>query len=71
MSGRYDAAMGITDLQQPEAPALMPRVARLSDGLIHQSQATLYAARAADWTQAGGVLRVLADRLGVGLPAGF
>lgn len=34
VSGRYDPAMGITDLQQPDAPALMPRVARLSDDLL-------------------------------------
>jgi ATP phosphoribosyltransferase len=43
----------------------------LSDGLIHQSQATLYAARAADWTEAGPVLRVLAKQLQLALPADF
>jgi ATP phosphoribosyltransferase len=37
----------------------------LADGLIHQSQATLYAARAADWRSgAGPVLAGLASRLG-------
>lgn len=43
----------------------------LSDGLIHQSQATLYAARTADWGRAGGTLKALAHRLGVSLPEGF
>lgn len=43
----------------------------LSDGLIHQSQATLYVARAAEWGQAGAVLRALVAQLGVPLPQGF
>jgi ATP phosphoribosyltransferase len=43
----------------------------LSDGLIHQSQATLYAARAADWTEAGAVLHRLAMRLGLTVPDGL
>lgn len=40
----------------------------LSDGLIHQSQATLYAARHADWTQAQGALAELAALLGIAVP---
>ncbi|MCA0273188.1 MAG: ATP phosphoribosyltransferase [Proteobacteria bacterium] len=41
----------------------------LSDGLIHQSQATLYAARSADWTNgAPAVLASLAARLGIAAP---
>jgi ATP phosphoribosyltransferase len=43
----------------------------LSDGLIHQSQATLYAARAADWTEASAVLHRLAKRLGLTVPEGL
>ena len=39
----------------------------LSDGLIHQSQATLFAARSADWTEARAVLDRLTAKLG--LPA--
>ncbi len=39
----------------------------LSDGLIHQSQATLFAARSADWTEARAVLDQLTTKLG--LPA--
>ena len=40
----------------------------LEDGLIHQSQATLYAARAADWTGgAGAAYAALAARLGLPL----
>ena len=39
----------------------------LSDGLVHQSQATLYAATTADWRpEARTVMTVLAKRLGVG-----
>jgi ATP phosphoribosyltransferase len=43
----------------------------LSDGLIHQSQATLYAARAADWTEASAVLHRLAKRLDLTVPEGL
>jgi ATP phosphoribosyltransferase len=42
----------------------------LDDGLIHQSQATLYAARSADWENgSGGALAALARRLGLPVPA--
>ena len=42
----------------------------LDDGLIHQSQATLYAARAADWQNGAAVaLNALAKRLGLPVPA--
>lgn len=41
----------------------------LSDGLIHQSQATLYAARNADWGGAQAALAELAARLGIAVPA--
>ena len=42
----------------------------LADGLIHQSQATLYAARSADWGNgAGTLIESLAKRLGVKPPA--
>lgn len=41
----------------------------LSDGLIHQSQATLYAAKAADWhIQTRATMAALATRLGVSAP---
>jgi ATP phosphoribosyltransferase len=43
----------------------------LSDGLVHRSEATLYAARAADWTPAArAALEVLARRTGIPLPDG-
>jgi ATP phosphoribosyltransferase len=42
----------------------------LADGLIHQSEATLFAARAADWTEAGAVLDGVLDLLGLERPAG-
>jgi ATP phosphoribosyltransferase len=42
----------------------------LSDGLVHESQATLYAARSADWAGgAAAALAALAPRLGVTPPA--
>ncbi|MCA3507661.1 MAG: ATP phosphoribosyltransferase [Rhodobacter sp.] len=42
----------------------------LSDGLVHRSEATLYAARAADWTPAArAALADLAQRTGLVLPA--
>ncbi len=44
----------------------------LSDGLVHQSQATLYASRAADWGNgARPALAGIADRLGLHLPEGL
>lgn len=43
----------------------------LSDGLIHQSQATLYAARRAPWEEARATLAALAGRLGAPPPAGL
>lgn len=42
----------------------------LADGLVHASQATLYAARSADWRSgAADVLAALAPRLGITPPA--
>ncbi|MEI2806709.1 ATP phosphoribosyltransferase [Albidovulum sp.] len=42
----------------------------LADGLVHESQATLYAARSANWAQgAAAALAALAPRLGVAPPA--
>lgn len=43
----------------------------LSDGLIHQSEATLYAALGADWSGARGVLAQVRALLGLKLPPGF
>jgi ATP phosphoribosyltransferase len=43
----------------------------LRDAPVHRSQATLFAARGADWSEAAPVLAALADRLGVTLPDGF
>lgn len=43
----------------------------LSDGLILQSEATLYAARHADWLAADTLLATLALRLDLRLPAAF
>lgn len=37
----------------------------LSDGLIHASQATLYRAKSADWSEAGAALAALRRRLGL------
>ncbi len=43
----------------------------LSDGLIHPSQATLFASRTADWQAAAHPLRVLATKLALPLPPGL
>ena len=40
----------------------------LGDALIHSSQATLYASRTADWSEAAAVLRDLAAKLGITAP---
>ena len=40
----------------------------LADGLIHRSQATLYAARRADWSGRAATLAALAARLGLAVP---
>lgn len=40
----------------------------LSDGMIHQSQATLFAARAADWTEGRDCLAALTGQLGLPEP---
>ena len=40
----------------------------LSDGLIHQSQATLFAARSADWDGQGARFAALCAQLGVAVP---
>ncbi|MBL4926632.1 ATP phosphoribosyltransferase [Fuscibacter oryzae] len=41
----------------------------LADGPIHQSQATLYASRGADWVAAAGPMAALAAKLGLAVPA--
>jgi ATP phosphoribosyltransferase len=43
----------------------------LGDGLILRSEATLYAARGADWAQARATLTGIAPRLGVSIPDAF
>jgi len=40
----------------------------LADSVIHQSQATLFASRSADWAQARAVLADLAAKLGITAP---
>jgi ATP phosphoribosyltransferase len=41
----------------------------LSDSVIHQSQATLFASRSADWSQARAVMVELAAKLRIAAPA--
>ncbi|MGY6549734.1 MAG: ATP phosphoribosyltransferase [Roseinatronobacter sp.] len=43
----------------------------LQDPPVHRSQATLFAARRADWSEAAGVLEPLARALGIALPPDF
>lgn len=62
---RSGSAEAIADITSTGETLRANHLKILSDGLIHQSQATLYASRAADWTQARVVMAELADRLGV------
>lgn len=43
----------------------------ISDSVIHQSQATLYASRSADWAQARQPLGALCDALQIAVPGGL
>ena len=43
----------------------------LSDCVIHHSQATLYAARTADWQQVQSTMHALAQRLNIAVPGGL
>jgi len=43
----------------------------LEDAVIHKSQATLFAARNADWTDAAPVMKVLMGQLGLAMPDAF
>lgn len=38
-TGTYDSAAGDTDLQRPDAPALAPRIARMSDDMLQFAEA--------------------------------
>lgn len=42
----------------------------LSDGLIHQSQATLFVSKQADWSGAAPILQALSEKLGLPVPKG-
>jgi len=60
------AAEAIADITSSGETLRANHLKILADGLIHQSQATLYAARAADWTKAAKQsLAILETRLGL------
>ena len=62
-------AEAIADITTTGATLRANHLKVLSDAPILSSEATLYAARRADWTGALGTLQVLAGRLGIALPA--
>ena len=61
-------AEGIADITSSGETLRANHLKVLTDGLILQSQATLYATRAADWAAARATLAGLAPRLGLSLP---
>ncbi len=66
---RNHAAEAIADITSTGETLRANHLKILSDGLVHRSEATLFASRSADWTgPAGQLLRALSARLG--LPAG-
>ena len=64
-------AEAIADITTTGATLRANHLKVLSDPPILSSEATLYAARRADWTVARGTLGALAARLGIGVPAGI
>ncbi len=64
-------AEAIADITSTGATLRANHLKILSDSVILQSQAVLFAARRADWSQARPVLGELAGRLGLRLPEGL
>ncbi len=62
-------AEAIADITTTGATLRANHLKVLSDPPILSSEATLYAAKGADWTVARGVLQVLGRRLGIALPS--
>lgn len=62
---RNHTAEAIADITSTGETLQANHLKILSDGLMHQSQATLFAARSADWSAAGAVLARLAPGLGI------
>lgn len=66
------AAEAIADITSTGETLRANHLKILADGLIHRSEATLYIARAADWSMgAPAALAALAARLGLALPDPF
>lgn len=65
------AAEAVADITSSGETLRANHLKVLSDGLVHASQATLYASRRADWHMARPALATLAAALGLPLPAGM
>ncbi|MGV8953181.1 MAG: ATP phosphoribosyltransferase [Cypionkella sp.] len=61
-------AEAVADITSTGATLQANHLKILSDSVIHQSQATLFAARSADWSEASATLNVLCDKLGLARP---
>ncbi len=68
---RNGTAEAIADIASSGETLRANHLRPLADGPILASQATLYAARGADWTGARGALAALCARLGVAVPPGL
>jgi ATP phosphoribosyltransferase len=66
---RNRSAEAIADITSSGETLAANHLKVLSDGLVLQSQATLFASRAADWTGRADRLAALCARLGVAAPA--
>jgi ATP phosphoribosyltransferase len=66
---RQQTAEAVADITSTGETLAANHLRILEDGVIHRSQATLFAARAADWTpEARRTLAALAQRLALPLP---
>ena len=61
-------AEAVADITSSGATLVANHLKVLADGVMHRSQATLFAARAADWTEARAALTALCAELGVAVP---
>jgi ATP phosphoribosyltransferase len=66
-----DQAEAVADITSTGETLRANHLKILQGSPIHQSQATLFAARGADWSSTGQTLQRLSDRLGLPMPTGF
>ncbi len=69
---RQQTAEAVADITSTGETLAANHLRVLDDGVIHRSQATLFAARAADWSPAARrTLDALAARIGLPAPEGL